>query len=231
MKKITLFLVLCFFCCSLSWAQKNKKQEPIFEIHKTDSTRFINQFGMNISPLLIQIMPLNRGSVRTGPYGFSYTRINHKNKVFRMGLGVFINDFDTDNSHLNLRIGGGKIRKVGERWHLMTGWDFNIFGGSFNIPRSGDNDDDGGIGFGPYMGLQYYLTQNVCFSTESFLFMGTTSNTPVTFRVIPPIAIFVHINFVGTRRQNLGKRNFKTQQKRVRKKEKKSESKSFIENE
>ncbi|MEZ4886697.1 MAG: hypothetical protein R3E32_18355 [Chitinophagales bacterium] len=207
MKKVILFLTIGFFWYSLGWAQQNdSKKEAIFEVQKVDSTAIVNQFGMNLTPLLVQLIPLNRGTTRTGPYGFSYNRVNAKNKFFRLGLGVLINDEDLNNSHLNLRIGGGKIRKISEKWHLTTGWDFVIFGGSFNVPSSNE-DDDGGIGFGPFMGLQYYLTKDISLSTESFLFMGTTVNTPVTFRVIPPVSLFVNINFVATPKKRFRNRN------------------------
>ncbi len=231
MKKGILFLMMGFFWYSLSWAQSsNKETEPIFDIHKTDSTMAVNQFGMNISPLLIQVLPFNRSSGRTGPYGFSYSRINAKNKFFRLGIGVFINDNDLDNSHLNLRIGGGKIRQISEKLHFTTGWDFIAFGGSFNVPNSSLDDDDGGVGFGPFMGIQYYLTSHLSFSTESFLYIGTSSNAGFTLRVIPPIAVFVQIDFVAPpkkKRFRRDKRNRKTRNK-LKKKEI-NPSKPFIE--
>lgn len=201
-KKHILLLVItcCWYSLSLAQNTAQKKQvSPIFHQLVEDSTSVIHQYGMNISPLLIQVLPLNRGSNRTGPYGFSYTRINRKNKIFRLGLGIFVDEFDEDNSHINLRIGGGKLRKISEKWHLMTGWDLMIFAGSFNTPST-ENSDDGGIGFGPYMGIQYYLTSNISLSTESRLFMGTSVNSGVTFRVIPPISVFVNVNFKGRSR-------------------------------
>ncbi len=228
MKRCILLLVIACCSYSLSLAQNTnqKKQiKPVFNELDEGSVRVINQYGMNISPLLIQILPLNRGSSRTGPYGFSFTRINRKNKIFRMGLGIFVDEFDEDNSHINLRIGGGKLRAINEKWHLMTGWDLMIFAGSFNTPSS-ENADDGGIGFGPFMSIQYYLSSNISLSTESRLFMGTSVNSGVTFRVIPPISVLLNVNFTG-RNRNAKNRTTKTNPRRRIKVKKKSKTKDI----
>jgi len=217
MNRIILFLVIGFFSYSLSWAQivKKKNAEPIFAAHLEDSTMVVKQFGMNISPLLVQLIPLNRGTIRTGPYGFNYARINHKNKIFRLGLGAWIDDFDND-SHLNLRIGFGKLRKISKKWHLMTGWDLMAFGGNLNLPAS-DNLDDAGIGIAPFMGVQYYLIPNVCVGTEGSFFMGITANTPVAFRVLSPVGVFVHVNFAGEASQQ-SKRRARLKEERLKRK-------------
>lgn len=201
MNRIVLFLVIGFFSYSLSWAQiiQKKEGEPIFDIHLEDSTKVVRQFGMNMSPLLVQLIPLNRGTVRTGPYGFNYARINYRNRVFRLGLGAWIDDF-SDDSNLNLRIGFGKLRKISEKFHLMTGWDFMAFGGNLNLPASNDLDE-AGLGIAPFMGVQYYLLPNVCIGTEGSFFMGITSNTPISFRALPPVGVFVHVNFAGSSKQ------------------------------
>ncbi|MFK7908449.1 MAG: hypothetical protein AB8B69_25180 [Chitinophagales bacterium] len=215
MNRIILFLVIGFFSYSLSWAQivKKKNAEPIFAVHLEDSTMMVKQFGMNISPLLVQLIPLNRGTIRTGPYGFNYASINHKNKVFRLGLGAWIDDFEND-SHLNLRIGIGKLRKISEKWHLMTGWDLMAFGGNLNLPESGTLDD-GGIGIAPFMGIQYYVIPNVCVGTEGAFFMGITANTPLSFRALPPVGVFVHVNFAGEANEQ-SKRRAKLKEERLK---------------
>ncbi|MGB0932075.1 MAG: hypothetical protein ACPGVB_14930 [Chitinophagales bacterium] len=200
MKKVVIFLLigLGFFGASSAWAQQsNPKTEAVFEVLRQDSSLIINQFGMNLSPLLLQLIPLNRGTRLTGPYGFSYNRVNTKNRMFRLGLGVFIDDDFFGESHLNLRIGFGKLRKISKKWHLTTGWDFIAFAGSLNIPNENNNFEDAGIGFGPVMGLQFYPTPNISLGTESFLFIGTTDSSPVALRVIPPLAVFIHINFTS----------------------------------
>lgn len=216
-----------------AWAQTptQKNAGPIFEALQNDSSLVMNQYGMNLSPLLLQLIPLNRGSRLTGPYGFSYSSINQKNKVFRLGLGAFI-DEDFDNSHINLRIGFGKLRKLSERLHLTTGWDFIVFAGSLNIPNENENFEDAGIGIGPMMGLQYYLLPNISLGTESFFFMGTTDSSPVAFRVIPPLAVFVHVNFTRTsaksirlqRKNQLIKNREENREKKLRNKEMKINS-------
>lgn len=157
----------------------------------------LTQFGMNVTPLLMQLLPLNRGTNRTGPIDLLFKRINNQTLwAFRLAAGVNIDVEDEINSHVNLRLGFEKRIDVGKNMYMQTGMDVVGFAGSFNTPAEQISDNTQvGIGIAPILGFEYNITQNISLSTETALFIGTATEAPFYVHVISPTSVFLNVRF------------------------------------
>lgn len=162
-------------------------------------------FCMNITPLLNSLIPFQTPTTRVGPYNFVYKRYLN-NTAFRMGLGLRLvptpgfNDPNRALNHFNARIGFEKRRQLYKNLYYTGGLDAVGFVNSFNLPGTlaqtpnpfGFVSDDGGVGLGATMGLEYFLLPQLSISTEAMFFVGFRTNTGIGLEMIPPVSIFVN---------------------------------------
>jgi len=159
-------------------------------------TKSRHEYGLNLSPLVFQLVPFRNNSTRTGPYNFVY---NYRRgaRAFSMGLGANLS-FDNDNEdllHFNLRLGSRKYRTLTDHWEYYRGFDFIGTAGSFNLPQDGSSDSFG-IGMGFPLGVVYKINENISVSTEGFLFIGLIfddSGSISPIQVVPPISIMFNM--------------------------------------
>ena len=165
-------------------------------------------YGMNMTPLVIQLIPLKRGAIRTGPYNFVYKRKNiAKRRGFRAGIGANVRPFDEGLTHFNLRMGTERIRSINEHWSMTSGADAWFFVGSFNTPSSTNLANN--FFFGPPVafggaltfGIEYHFNSQMSLSTESMLAFGLHSDAGGVFEAVPPISILLNIAFEKERRK------------------------------
>lgn len=157
-------------------------------------SRSYSEFGLNATPLVLQLLPFQSVDSRSGPFGFVYKHFggNHGIKV---ALGGNI-DLDTNGSYLNLSIGYEHKKDVGQHWSWYQSYDFLLSGGSLNLPSEPINDDNAlaGISFG--LGGEYRITPHVAVGTEASFIAGFSdgdlfSSGDIVFKTIPPIAIYL----------------------------------------
>jgi len=169
------------------WAQEEAKDTVIETRH---------EYGLNLSPLVFQLVPFRNNESRTGPYNFVYN-YRRGERAFSLGLGANLS-FNNDNEdllHFNLRLGSRKYRTLTDHWEYYRGFDFIGSAGSFNLPQDGSSDSFG-IGMGFPLGVVYKFNDHISISTEGFLFIGLIFDdfgdvSPI--QVIPPISIMFNM--------------------------------------
>ena len=200
MKKFMLYIGVwvMLFAPLNSWGQETEPVKPIKKPWRTKKPRRIKEWGLNVSPLLVQFTPFRRTAARTGPYNITYKALRHDNsRAFRMALGVFIDAENEERNHINFRIGRERRRQITEKIRFIHGIDAVFFVGHMNIPNEEDPlfFDATGVGLGIPLGLEYDINKSLSLSTESFLYIGTHSINGVGFQIVPPVALFVNVRF------------------------------------
>ena len=176
----------------------NVEIKPFKKTWRTKKPRRIKEWGLNLSPLLVQFTPFRRTAARTGPYNISYKDLRRDGtRAFRMGLGLFIDAENEERNHINFRIGRERRREITEKVRFIHGIDFIFFAGHMNIPNESDPVffDATGIGLGLPLGLEYDINKMMSLSTESFLYIGTHSINGVGLQIVPPVALFLNVRF------------------------------------
>lgn len=170
---------------------------------QTDTLTKYKMIGMNMTPLISQVIPFKTPSTRVGPYNFIYKSYYKQNTAFRMGLGMNLMDVVNGRTfiHVNTRIGVEKQKKLYKNWYVNGGLDAIGFAGGFNIPGDVANtgginfgsNPDVGLGLGMTMGVEYFFNPRISLSTESMLFLGLRSTTALGFDIVPPIGLFLNV--------------------------------------
>lgn len=198
MKKIlTLILATLFFSFS------GFTQEDNEDLLKFELPRRHKMVGLNMTPLLVQMIPFNRSNPNiSGPYSLNY-RSFRGNSAFRFGLGAFISDdfFNNDQTspHFNLRMGWERRKSFYQRWAYSFGLDFFASGGGFNIQNGNNDEDEGSVGMGFVWGTEYFINPKISLSVESQFLVGFLSSDGPTLIFIPPVALY--LNFVVPKRK------------------------------
>ncbi len=153
------------------------------------------EIGLNFTQFVSQFIPFNVNKVKAGSIGYSYKYYNGRNFALRFGFGANIDiQSNFENSFISIRLGYEKRKQLTKRFFVTKGWDVLGVAGSFNLPTKGDTQD-GSIGFGPVIGVEYHITDNIVFSTESMLFIGLSVISIFDISILPPTAFFVHFRF------------------------------------
>jgi len=149
------------------------------------------ELGLNMSPLISQIIPFSNGTRLSGPFGLMY-RTGRNNRYFNMELGVQIfNNNDSQNNYFNLALGFLTKKALGEKWNFYNSYNFLVSSGSFNEPNDPSNDSNGGsLGLSYAAGLEYKLKESIYIGTETHLFIGT-SDESLRIHIIPPVGLFI----------------------------------------
>lgn len=198
MKKI-LTLVFVITCFSFSaFGQDDDRIKPKYELPKRHK-----MVGLNMTPLLVQMIPFNRSNPSiTGPYMLNY-RSFRGNSAFRFGLGAFITPQSVDggqgNPHMNLRLGWERRKSFYQRWAYSFGMDFFLSSGNFNLVGSTSDFEEGAAGMGFTWGTEYFINPRVSLSLESQFLIGFNFGDVPTLLFIPPVALY--LNFVVPKRK------------------------------
>lgn len=184
-----------FACLALSTIQGQNDREKSFYETSPEPHRIV---GINMTPLLVQLIPFNRSNPKfTGPFYFSTRKYTKGDRAYRFGLGLDIDpngDEDAIEAFLNLRFGWQKQKVISGRWSYYGGLDLMLIGGDLNIPED-KAEETGALGFAPIWGFEYALTEHVRLSTELALFLGIGfgdfGGAP-KFEFIPPVSIFLN---------------------------------------
>lgn len=168
---------------------------------KSDAAYFRGRriVGLNMSPLLTQLVPFNRSDPRdAGPYLAHFKWYNSTGKTaFRMSLGFRLRadgDLETDDVQISFAIGWEKRRHISRRWSYTRGFDFMFLGGDQNIPGS-DTQFEPFIGFGPAWGIEWAIEPNITLGTEATLAMGFVPDVGPQVELLPPVGIYLHYYF------------------------------------
>lgn len=184
---VLLFVSYILMLLTIETAQAQEETYPF-------GKKGFKQLSMNMTPLLVQLLPLNRSGVRTGPYNFIFKRIGRKGRGLKMAMGMNINLDNEDENHLNIQIGGERVKKVNDKWRYSRGISLIAYVGSFNTPSISNDNSDVGVGAGFTMGIEYLFSEHISLSTEGMWAIGTNSNDGFFTQVIPPISIFFNVN-------------------------------------
>jgi len=178
MKKIIILVFVFLACLSES----------------VDAQRLITkskEVGLNVTPLLTQLIPFSNGTRKAGPFGFVF-RSGKNGKYFNLELGVQIFDVDnvTEENHFNLAIGSLRKNPIGKKFVFYNSYNFILSAGSFNEPNDPSDGDNFSLGLSYGPGIEYHLTDNFFIGTETHLFAGLSSDF-FRLHIIPPIGIFL----------------------------------------
>ena len=199
----TFFLFFCFSIGIVSplFAQQMQGDTIVEKVKPPKSV----EYGLNMTALILEFVPLiNRTTGRTGPYSFSYKKFRGE-KGFRMGLGAHIDPNEPFNiseplNNINLRIGYERRKDISKHWRYSRGMDLAAFAGNLNSPignigsSTNSGNDEGGIGLGFTLGVEYLILPNLSISTEGMLFAGIASSGPI-LNFVPPVSIFLNAKF------------------------------------
>ena len=185
-----ILLVLGLLCISISSiAQDNFRQGKYAE------------HGLNITPLLVQFVPFGGTEITTSMVAYQYQLIKNR-RIFRTGVGFNLHSVgDSEELHLNLRIGFGKEHGLGPKWTFYKGMDFWFFAGEKNTPLGGIdnnffNDEAVGLGLAPFVGIKFHISERINLGTETHFLLGyLMSHDEVAFKVVPPASLFLNIRF------------------------------------
>lgn len=173
---------------------------PFLSFGQTDSLKIAkpkteNVFGLNMTPLIMRLVPFQTPSPKTGPYNFQYKSYDAKGRdaiLLQLGLnfdGIFVTN---SNNHFNFRVAWERRKSLSERWKLLYGTGLMLFAGSLNIPTAATNNittflnGQYGIGSGTSVGIEYYPIPQLSIGTESILFFGLATQV---VQIIPPFGI------------------------------------------
>ena len=171
--------------------QKEKKHLDIF-----------HEIGINGTSLLSQFLNFSDKITPQSPYFLTY-KIGAKKHALRFGAGATFKEseksvetFDDTETikdlTLDWRVGYEFRIKVGDRWLGYFGADFiytqsdkeQINDSGFDVVTIGEYKS--GIGGGPVIGLQFYLTPKLLLGTEgAFYFSEVESRSSTTFANFP----------------------------------------------
>ncbi|MBX2895417.1 MAG: hypothetical protein KF763_08235 [Cyclobacteriaceae bacterium] len=159
----------------------------------------IKYFGLEVNPLLRQIINLSPNSTPTNnPFGMQFASNSTKNgRGFSAGLAYSRTKFNDDNSgvpretinrDIALRFGYERKHQLGKRWLVLHGYDF-VVGGAKARTEASDQFSGNIItettsnfwGVGPRAGILFLISDRVSLSTESTYYLRyTTDKTKLT---------------------------------------------------
>ncbi len=191
---IIIALLFCLVNHTLAQNENNDANTPLY--YGTGK-----HLGMNMTPLLVKLTPLNRAVAGQGPIDIMYKKRGKKGKrALRVGFGINLDLRNQENGYFNFRLGAERYHKILDKLYFSRGWDFITFVGNdnFNIPIAVDNifnNAGAGVGFGPVFGLEYFIAPRLSISTESTIFFGIATDAPIAAQVIPPAFVFLNAKF------------------------------------
>ncbi len=154
------------------------------------------EVGLNVTGLIGQIVPFNRGGGKIGPYGLSLHAISPKGRGIRFSIGAALADGNDsrNNTRINLLIGKEKRKPMSEKFTLRKGTFLYYTGGDFNSPilSSDINNDTAGLAIG--RGIAYHPFEHVSISAEALLYIGIVSEAGQIV-LLPPLGVNLNVKF------------------------------------
>ncbi len=185
MSKIIAFVLLLVFGAEMLPAQSLVRDTSFAQ-----TFRQRRSVGLNMTPLLTQLVPFNRSDPRNaGPFLLRFKWNNTaRTTAFRMSMGfnLTLDAFDNETPQLNFAIGFEKRRSISQRWSYTRGLDLVFLAGDSGIPGN-ESEEFGGIGLGPVFGIEYAIAPRITLGTEGMLAIGL----PLLI-VIPPVGVFLN---------------------------------------
>ena len=203
---IAVLLLLAFFTqIPLGYGQQSSQDSLLYQkLTKVEGYRIV---GLNMTPLLVQLIPFNRSNPSvTGPFYVSTKKYKKSNVGFRFGIGLDIDpagDEEGEEAFFNLRIGWEKRKAFSQRWAYYGGFDFMFIGGDLNI-LGAKSEETGAFGVAPVWGIEYALTEHIYLSTETALFLGIdfgAFDSVPRFEFIPPVSLFLNFKVPHKKRK------------------------------
>lgn len=177
---------MVFLCCSIVCSAYG--QQDSLE-------RGYKEFGLNVTGLIGQIVPFNRGGGAIGPYGMHFYALTKRHRGLRLSLGGIANtDIFNNDIRLNVLLGFERRKRVGQKFTYRRGVNAFINTGGFNTVFASDASDDTSAGIAVARGIEYHPFKSVSVSTEAILYIGAGGFGPLIL-VLPPFAINVNVKF------------------------------------
>lgn len=202
---VVLLFIAVFVQNHLVYGQQANKDSLLYQ--KLRMVTGYKIVGLNMTPLLVQLIPFNRSNPRvTGPFYISTKTYKKANQGFRFGIGLDVDpagDEDAEEAFFNIRIGWEKRKAFSQRWAYYGGFDFMLIGGDLNISGT-KSEETGAFGIAPVWGIEYALTEHIYISTETALFLGIdfgVFESVPRFEFIPPVSLFLNFKIPRKKRK------------------------------
>lgn len=194
MKRIIIIYILGMLMVQPTMAQNAKSA--------SDSTKIViheRQVNFNMTPFTAQFIPFNAiNPLTSGPVNIG-AKIFSNNVGYRFGIGVNINDGNSNqNMHFNMRNGYEIRRSINNQWNYSHGCDAILSLGNLNLPGNTSENGQVLVGLAPFWGVEYCFSKNLSISTETSLLIGISSgnfldSNPFRLQFIPPIALYLNL--------------------------------------
>lgn len=189
------------------------------------SKKKINYFGLEVNPLLRQIINLNPNSTPTdNPFGIQFaSNSTSTGRGISLGLTYARTKFndnnngvprETVNRDVAFRVGYERKHQLGKRWIVLHGYDL-VLGGSKSRTETTDQfvgniltqTTSNFWGFGPRAGLMFLISDRVTLGTESTYYLryirdktkltGSPDSKQKTseFELTVPIVLILSVRF------------------------------------
>jgi hypothetical protein len=195
MKHILLTLMFIVIT-SMLYAQENESEEKAtINYYPSGRNTYV---GLNMTPLIGQLVPFNRQSqIASGPY-FVHFRRFVENSAFRFSLGwQLVPDINGSNEpfdqFFNMRFGLERRKHIFGRWAYNWGLDVLFIGGSPNLGNSSRVEVL--FGGGITWGLEYQINNHLSVNIETAMIISIAAPG---LRFIPPVGI--NLNYVLPRK-------------------------------
>lgn len=185
----------------------------------------VNYFGLEVNPLLRQIINLNPNSTPTNnPFGIQFaSNSTRTGRGISLGLTYSRSKFKDDNNgvpretinrEVAFRFGYERKHQIGKRWVALHGYDFVVGGAKLhtetNDPFAGSIITETATNFwglGPRAGLIFLISDRVTLGTEATYYLRyITDKTKLTnlpdskqktseFELTTPVVLILSIRF------------------------------------
>lgn len=173
-------------------------QEVADSSYYPDHTR---EIGLNLTPLLVQLAPLNRLALSERYFGHTYKRWGRE-LAFRFTFGMSLTTvqdefFGTELNTVRFYMGFGweRIKRRWNNWQFNNGAEIALFTGSLS-EGSSDIDETLGFGYLPFYEIQYHVNDFIYVATATRLLFGWNFDEELpVIRVIAPLDVQVFVKF------------------------------------
>ncbi len=154
------------------------------------------EVGLNLTGLLTQVVPFNRGGGQIGPYSLHMYIMSKKNRGLRISMGGQVTDgLVTVTDHINLLVGFERRKWIGGGkfvYRRGLGGYANIIG--FNTSLIRDQSDDGAVGLVLSRGIEYHPWPSISFFAEAQIYIGS-AGFGTQLLILPPVSIHANVKF------------------------------------
>jgi hypothetical protein len=198
MKNLALgFLLAAAWLAGPASARAQTAEEDTLRIVETYTRR--RMVGLNLTPLLTQLVPLNRADPReSGPYLVRFKKygpLGRSGFRFSMGVRVGLDEIEEERIQLNLAFGFERRRSISKRWSYTRGFDAMILAGDLATPGTDTAEDAFAIAVAPVWGIEFAIDDYMTVGAEAALALGLAFEEGVFFEILPPVGVFLQHYF------------------------------------